>query len=37
MLTNSTFSIKILTGDLNPMAGHVNRNGRLRVYVGGYS
>jgi len=23
--------IKILTGELNPMAGHVNRNGRLRV------
>ncbi|KAF7306412.1 Protein gcn20 [Mycena indigotica] len=23
--------IKILTGDLNPMAGHVTRNGRLRV------
>ncbi|KAF7340156.1 putative ABC transporter ATP-binding protein C29A3.09c [Mycena venus] len=23
--------IKILTGDLNPMAGHVNRNGRLRI------
>ncbi|KAJ7789481.1 P-loop containing nucleoside triphosphate hydrolase protein [Mycena olivaceomarginata] len=23
--------IKILTGELNPMSGHVNRNGRLRV------
>ncbi|KAF7319831.1 Protein gcn20 [Mycena kentingensis (nom. inval.)] len=23
--------IKILTGDLNPMAGHVTRNGRLRI------
>ncbi|KAK7064756.1 putative ABC transporter ATP-binding protein C29A3.09c [Favolaschia claudopus] len=23
--------IKVLTGDLNPMAGHVTRNGRLRV------
>ncbi|KAF7310427.1 Protein gcn20 [Mycena chlorophos] len=23
--------IKLLTGDLNPMAGHVTRNGRLRV------
>lgn len=25
--------IKILTEELNPMAGHVTRNGRLRVYV----
>jgi ATP-binding cassette, subfamily F, member 3 len=27
-------SIKILTGELSPQSGHVNRNGRLRVYVG---
>lgn len=26
-------SVKVLTGELNPMAGHVTRNGRLRVYV----
>jgi hypothetical protein len=26
-------SIKILTGDLNPLGGVVNRNGRLRVYA----
>lgn len=30
---NILHRIKILTGELNPMAGHVNRNGRLRVYV----
>jgi ATP-binding cassette subfamily F protein 3 len=24
-------SIKILTGELNPISGHVTRNGRLRV------
>ena len=23
--------IKLLTGELNPISGHVNRNGRLRV------
>ncbi|EEB92231.1 hypothetical protein MPER_09291, partial [Moniliophthora perniciosa FA553] len=26
--------IKVLTGDLNPMGGQVNRNGRLRFYSG---
>ena len=25
--------IKLLTGELNPISGQVNRNGRLRVYV----
>lgn len=25
-------SIKVLTGDLDPMSGHVTKNGRLRVY-----
>jgi len=25
--------IKVLTGELEPMAGHVTRNGRLRVSV----
>lgn len=25
-------SIKVLTGELNPFSGQVNRNGRLRVY-----
>jgi ATP-binding cassette, subfamily F, member 3 len=24
-------SIKLLTGELNPLSGHVNRNGRVRV------
>ena len=26
-------SIKLLTGELNPQGGQVNRSGRLRVYV----
>lgn len=26
--------IKLLTGELKPISGHVNSNGRLRMYVG---
>lgn len=27
------YRIKILTGELAPLSGHVTRNGRLRMYV----
>jgi len=31
LLRLKPFSIKVLTGELHPIAGHVTRNGRLRV------
>jgi ATP-binding cassette subfamily F protein 3 len=35
-LTDHHNRIKILTGELNPVSGHVTRNGRLRMFVNHY-
>jgi hypothetical protein len=35
-LTDHHNRIKILTGELNPISGHVTRNGRLRMFVNHY-